>query len=158
MSDNNDDDDDDSSVALSDIYYGFSVDDEIDAYWGGARYTPLHIHTPHTTRHTPHAKPQTTPGDETTRRGWEHAVIVGIDDEGDDDDEIYSVIWDFNGEQVCRVVKGCGLLYTLFPDTHPHIHRPGCLATRYGRVVLATFRGVRRMPRRLLLLVAQRCV
>ena len=68
--------------------------------------THTHTHT-HTLTHTP--------GDETTRPGWEFAVIVGIDD---DEDE-YSVIWDFNGEQVRRV-GGDGGGHVI----HTNLHSP----------------------------------
>ena len=38
-----------------------------------------------------------TLGDETTRCGWEYAVIVAIDH---DKPLPYNVVWDFNGEKV----------------------------------------------------------
>lgn len=68
-------DDEESSEALSDRYYRYQVDDEVDAYWGG---------------------------DETTTAGWEFGVIAGIDAGTDCNDDEYSIIFDFNGEQVSR--------------------------------------------------------
>ena len=76
--DDDDDDSDNLSQALSDTYYRYAVNDEVDAFWGG---------------------------DETTMRGWEYAVIAGIDivddyaDNGDENDK-YDVIFDFNSERV----------------------------------------------------------
>ena len=76
--DGDDDDSDNLSQALSDQYYRYAVNDEVDAFWGG---------------------------DETTMREWECAVIAGIDivddyaDNGDENDK-YDVIFDFNSERV----------------------------------------------------------
>ena len=61
----------------------------------------MHTHS----SNTPHP-----PGDETTRAGWEYAVIVDIDE-----DEIYQIIWDFNEEDVC----GGHRTHTYSPPDHP---------------------------------------
>ena len=84
------------------------------------------------------------PGDETTSPGWEFAVIVDIKEEAE---VSFSVVYDFNGEQVRLVLGGEDDINSpthTYTQTHtlPFIHRPGFRKRKSVYVGLATLRGV----------------